>query len=115
MQDRPPSTRRLLQRLLRNGLLVGGLVAGAVWMGAWGYHSFAGLSWLDAALNAAMILTGMGPVNPMVTPSGKLFAIFYALFSGVFFLTMVAVLLAPALHHFLHRFHLQLQERDDAP
>jgi hypothetical protein len=107
-----PSTRHLVRRLLRNGLLVGGLVAGAVWMGAWGYHSFDGLPWLDAALNAAMILTGMGPVNPVVTPAAKLFAIFYALFSGVFFLTMVAVLLAPALHHFLHRFHLELQGRD---
>jgi uncharacterized membrane protein len=47
-----------------------------------------------------------------VTPAGKLFAIVYALFSGVFFLTMVAVLLAPALHHFLHRFHLELSERE---
>jgi hypothetical protein len=111
---RPPSTQRLFRRLVRNGLLVGGLLTGAVGMGAWGYHAFAGLPWLDAALNAAMILTGMGPVNPMVKPSGKLFAIVYALFSGVFFLTMVAVLLAPALHHFLHRFHLELDGRVEA-
>jgi hypothetical protein len=87
-------------------------VAGAIAFGAWGYHTFDQLPWLDAALNAAMILTGMGPVNPVVTPAAKLFAIVYALFSGVFFLTMVAVLLAPALHHFLHRFHLELQEGD---
>ena len=59
-----------------------------------------------------MILTGMGPVNPVVTPAAKVFAIVYALFSGVFFLTMVALLLAPALHHFLHRFHLELSEQD---
>jgi len=83
-------------------------VLAAVGIGAAGYHVFDNLPWLDAALNATMILTGMGPVNPVVTPAAKLFAIAYALFSGVFFLTMVAVLLAPALHHFLHRFHLEL-------
>jgi hypothetical protein len=104
--------RRLVQRLLRNAVLVAGLVAGAVALGAAGYHYFASLPWLDAALNAAMILTGMGPVNTLVTPSSKVFAIFYSLFSGVFFLTMVALLLAPALQHFLHRFHLELDEFD---
>ena len=102
----------LVPGLIRNGTLVGGLVLGAVGLGAAGYHFFGGLPWLDAALNATMILTGMGPVNPMVTPGGKVFAIVYALFSGVFFLTMVALLLAPALHHFLHRFHLELSEQD---
>ena len=84
----------------------------AVGIGAAGYHVFDELPWLDAALNAAMILTGMGPVNPLVTPEAKIFAIVYALFSGVFFLTMVALLLAPALHHFLHRFHLELSEEE---
>jgi hypothetical protein len=102
------SRRVLLRRLVRNGTLAGGLVLAAVGIGAAGYHVFDNLPWLDAALNATMILTGMGPVNPVVTPAAKLFAIAYALFSGVFFLTMVAVLLAPALHHFLHRFHLEL-------
>ena len=108
---RPRSVRHhLLRPLLRNGLIVAGLLTVAIVIGAWGYHQFDGLPWLDATLNAAMILTGMGPVNPVVTPSAKLFAIFYSLFSGVFFLSMVAVLLAPALHHFLHRFHLELDE-----
>jgi hypothetical protein len=111
----PPShlaSRRILfRRLARNGTLVGVLVLAAVGIGAIGYHVFDHLPWLDAALNATMILTGMGPVNPVVTPAAKLFAIWYALFSGVFFLTMVAVLLAPALHHFLHRFHLELGEQ----
>jgi hypothetical protein len=69
---------------------------------------------LDAFLNAAMILTGMGPVAPLSTPAAKVFATFYALFSGVFFLTMVAVLLAPVLHHFLRRFHLdESRARED--
>ena len=102
--------RVLIWRLARNAGLVGSLVLAALTLGATGYHLLAGLPWLDAALNAAMILTGMGPVNPVSTPAAKLFAIAYALFSGVFFLTMVAVLLAPALQHFLHRFHLELSD-----
>ena len=108
------SRRILVRRLARNGTLVFVLVFVAVGIGAAGYHFFDDLPWLDAALNATMILTGMGPVNPVVTPAGKLFAIAYALFSGVFFLTMVAVLLAPALQHFLHRFHLELGEQQSS-
>jgi hypothetical protein len=104
--------RLLLRRLFRNAVLVSALVFGALLMGAAGYHFFDGLSWLDATLNATMILTGMGPVDPIVAPEAKIFAIGYALFSGVFFLTMFAVLLAPALQHFLHRFHLDLSEQE---
>lgn len=106
--------RRFLRHLFRNAGIVGSLVLLAVWLGAAGYHFLDGLPWLDAVLNAAMILTGMGPVSPISTPAAKLFATFYALFSGVFFLTMVAVLLAPAVHHFLHRFHLELDEKTRA-
>lgn len=117
MVRQPPAMhgRVLLQRLLRNGTIVTGLILGAVALGAVGYHAFDDLPWLDAALNAAMILTGMGPVSPMVSPAAKVFAIVYSLFSGVFFLTMVAVLLAPALHHFLHRFNIELGEREATP
>ena len=117
--QRPPHPlhgRALVSRLARNGVMVALLIGGAVLLGAAGYHAFDDLPWLDATLNAAMILTGMGPVNPVTTPGGKVFAIFYALFSGVFFMTMVAVLLAPALHHFLHRFHLEIgEQQQDAP
>jgi hypothetical protein len=91
-------------------LCVAGLIGAALAIGASGYHFFADLPWLDATLNAAMILTGMGPVNPVTTTTAKMFAIGYSLFSGVFFLTMVAVLLAPAVQHLLHRFHLELDE-----
>jgi hypothetical protein len=104
------SRRAVLWRTARNAALTGGLIAAALAIGAAGYHYLADLPWLDATLNAAMILTGMGPVNPVVRPAAKVFAIVYALLSGVFFLTMVAVLLAPALQHFLHRFHLELDE-----
>jgi hypothetical protein len=76
------------------------------WQSGWSATTrsaaFGGLPWLDATLNAAMILTGMGPVDRLVGPEAKVFAIVYSLFSAVFFLTMVAVLLAPAVQHFLH-------------
>ena len=77
-----------------------------------GYHFIAHLAWIDALLNASMILTGMGPVNSLTSVAAKLFASVYALFSGVFFLTMVAVLLAPAANLFMHKFHLEVAERE---
>jgi len=105
----PPTL--MYQRLARNGVIVLGLLSLAIAIGALGYHYLDGLPWLDAALNAAMILTGMGPVNQVTTSAGKLFAIVYSLLSGVFFLTMVAVLLGPAVQHLLHRFHFDLEEQ----
>ena len=107
--------RRLFARLLRNGAIVGGLVGVALAIGAAGYHWLEGLPWLDATLNAAMILTGMGPVNPLVNPGAKLFAIGYSLASGVFFVTIVAVMLAPGVQHLLHRLHLELDEQRRPP
>ena len=68
------------------------------------------LGWIDALLNASMILTGMGPVNEAQTNGAKLFASFYAIYSGVAFLTCVAVLFGPVLHRFLHRFHLDIED-----
>ena len=110
---RLPPRRVFALHLLRNLAYVSGLIAASLAIGAAGYHEFAGLPWLDATLNAAMILTGMGPVNALTTPAGKVFGIVYALFSGVAFLTMVAMLLAPAAHRLLHRFHLELYGPDD--
>ena len=78
--------------------------------GSAGYHVYGALPWIDALLNAAMILTGMGPVNAMQTDSGKLFSTFYALYSGIAFLSIIAVILAPLLHRLLHHFHLDEDE-----
>ena len=100
--------RRYLRRLLRNLAVASGLVAGSLGIGTAGYHVFCRLAWIDAFLNAAMILTGMGPVDRIETAAGKIFAALYALFSGVAFLSIAAVLFAPAIHRFLHRFHLDL-------
>ncbi len=85
------------------------IMTGSIGVGITGYHVFGNLPWIDAFLNACMILTGMGPVDRMDTAGGKLFAAFYALFSGISFLTFVGVLFAPAYHRFLHRLHLDIE------
>lgn len=79
-------------------------------IGVYGYHYYASLGWTDSLLNASMILTGMGPVDRMTTEGGKLFASFYALFSGIAFLTTMGILIAPVLHRFLHKFHIGFDE-----
>lgn len=89
------------------------IVAFSLALGTVGYHYFGDLDWLDALLNASMILTGMGPVTPMTTPAGKLFSVFYCLFSGIAFLSLVAILMAPIYHRFIHRFHLDEEGRPD--
>ncbi|HEX4143566.1 MAG TPA: hypothetical protein VHY91_08540 [Pirellulales bacterium] len=96
-----------LLRIFYSFLMTLFVIALSLGLGTWGYHSLGGLEWIDALLNASMILTGMGPVNPMQTSAGKLFATFYCLFSGIVFLTMMAIMLAPAYHRFMHRFHLE--------
>ena len=97
-----------LGRQLRFTALSAAIVCGSLLFGTWGYHALGGLPWLDALLNAAMILTGMGPVDRMATSAGKLFATAYALVSGLLFVTTVAVLFAPLIHRFFHHFHLEL-------
>ena len=113
-----PRTKPLLPRkvfvfrVLRSLALALGIIGVSLGLGILGYHFCAGLSWLDALLNAAMILTGMGPVDVLHTVAGKLFASCYALFSGVVFITAVALLLAPVFHRFLHKFHLESESSD---
>jgi hypothetical protein len=104
------SRREFAHRLLRNFAIAFAFVGFALALGTAGYHSFAGLEWVDAFLNASMILTGMGPVAQMTTTGAKLWASGYALFSGIAFLGTVTVLLAPIAHRFLHKFHVE--ERD---
>jgi hypothetical protein len=76
-------------------------------IGTVGYRYFGNLSWVDSFYNACMILTGMGPVNIMETNTAKLFASFYALFSGIAFLSTIAVFLAPIAHRFMHVLHIK--------
>jgi hypothetical protein len=92
------------------------IVSVALGIGIVGYHFFAGLDWIDAILDASMILTGMGPVSPMTTTAAKLFASAYAMFSGVVFLTSMSIVLAPVFHRVLHKFHLSEEdEEQDEP
>ena len=95
-----------VRRLALNAILGTALLLFSLGIGMIGYHFLEGLSWIDSLLNASMILGGMGPVNPLRTVAGKIFASFYALYSGVVLLASVAVLAAPIFHRFLHRFHL---------
>ena len=108
-----PPGKVFIVRMLRSLALALGIIGVSLGLGIFGYHFCAGLSWLDALLNASMILTGMGPVNELNTTSGKLFASFYALFSGVVFITSVAVMLAPMVHRFLHKFHFELESLEN--
>ena len=78
-------------------------------LGIWGYAHYEGLGWRDAFLNAAMLLGGMGPVDPPRTDGGKLFAGLYALYAGLVFLIAIAIVLAPVMHRVLHAFHADEQ------
>jgi len=85
------------------------LIAGALILGVAGYHGIAGLSWIDALLNASMILGGMGPVNSLTSDGAKIFASLYALFSGLVFIAVMGIILTPVVHRILHKFHIDDQ------
>ena len=99
--------RKFLTRLSRS-ILIGLLViAASLGIGMLGYHHFEKMSWVDAYVNASMILSGMGPVSQLVTNAGKIFAGTYALFSGIVFLVVIAIIFGPVVHRFLHKFHIE--------
>ena len=81
------------------------LLTFSIAIGIFGYHYLADVGWLDSFHMTAMILTGMGPVHALTNNCAKIFASFYALYSGVAFLTVIAVFLAPVIHRFMHHFH----------
>ena len=95
------------QRVLKNILLAGGVLFICLLIGVFGYHYTANIPWLDAIHNASMILSGMGPVVEIKTTGGKWFSSFYALFSGVVFITNIGIILAPAMHRMFHRLHIE--------
>lgn len=103
--------RKFLRRLARHVLAGLAIIAASLGLGVAGYHFLEGLPWIDALLNASMILGGMGPVDPLKTTAGKVFASGYALFSGVIFLVVVGIMIAPAAHRVLHRLHLERSKR----
>jgi hypothetical protein len=109
--DRLLSRSAFYRRIALFAGLSGGMIGVSLLLGTVGYHHFGDhLGWIDALLNASMILTGMGPVDRMPTDGGKLFASAYALFSGIVFLTSVATLISPIVHRALHRFHIESED-----
>jgi len=99
-------------RFLRNLWVATEILAVCLSIGILGYHYTSNIAWIDSLHNASMILSGMGPVVEIKTTGGKIFSSFYALFSGVAFITNIGIILAPAAHRLFHRFHLQTE--DDA-
>jgi hypothetical protein len=106
-QARPLSRGRFYRRVANHSAAAALVLAGSLLMGIVGYIYFESLGWLDAFLNAAMLLGGMGPVNAPKTPGGKLFAGMYALYAGLVFLIAAGVVFAPIAHRLLHRFHFE--------
>ena len=110
-RDRPLLPRPAFRlRLLRHFLAAVGFLGGSLGVGMAGYAWFEQLGWVDAFLNAAMILGGMGPVNLPQTAGGKIFAGLYALYSGLAVLIVAGIVFAPILHRLMHRFHWDAEE-----
>jgi len=99
------------QRIARNAFFGGLLIVLALGIGMIGYHGFEKLPWVDAFVNAAMILSGMGPVSTLQTDAGKIFAGCYALFSGLTLVAILGIIFAPVVHRALHKFHLEDEGR----
>lgn len=98
--------RIFVTKLFRNigiGMLI---ILFSLYLGMWGYHYFENMSWTDAFVNASMILSGMGPLSQLETELGKIFAGLYAMFSGIVFLVVIAIIFAPLIHRFFHHFHI---------
>lgn len=101
----PLPRRRFTARLLTHFAVAFALLVVSLAIGVAGYSCFEDLSFLDALLNSAMLLGGMGPVADPITPHGKVFASLYALYAGLFFIVTAALLLTPVVHRLLHKFH----------
>lgn len=100
------SKRSFFLRLLHSALIGIIMIAVSLFIGMLGYHFFEKMNWVDSFVNASMILSSMGPLSPLTTTGGKIFAGFYALFSGLIFLVILGVVFAPVIHRFFHHLHL---------
>src|SRR5438105_2545282 len=109
----PLIPRRLFYVRMARGATLGlAIILVSLGIGMAGYHFLERMSWLDAFVNAAMILSGMGPLGPLQTSAGKFFAGCYALYSGLALITTAGVVFAPIFHRFLHKFHLHLNAKE---
>ena len=103
--------RLFIRRVAKYALISLSIIIISLIIGMIGYHSFAGYSWVDSFLNAAMLLGGMGPVGTLQTDAGKIFAGFYALYCGLIVLVSIGIFAAPIFHRFLHHFHLESEKK----
>ena len=103
--QKPLTRRQFGRRVFNHALATAGMLVFSVALGMAGYIGFEHLPAMDAFLNTAMLLGGMGPVNPPQSDAGKLFAGLFALYAGLLFIVAAALMLAPVLHRVLHRFH----------
>jgi flagellar biosynthesis protein FliR len=104
-KQRPLARAKFVRRLLMHLLAASGLLLVSLLIGMVGYVHYESLSWRSAFLNAAMLLGGMGPVDPPQTDNGKLFAGFYALYAGLVFIATATLIFTPIVHRLLHKFH----------
>ncbi|PJD90592.1 MAG: hypothetical protein CK424_07890 [Legionella sp.] len=102
-----PVQLNMYHHMIRNAFIGLMLIIAALFIGMSGYYVFEQMSWVDAFLNASMILSGMGPVTKLTTTAGKLFAGMYALFSGLAFIAIVVIILSPVIHKFFRKIHLE--------
>ncbi len=100
------SRAAFLRRMTKYALLASGFIVVSLVIGMAGYHHFEGMPWIDAFVNSAMLMGGMGPVSELHTEAGKLFAGFYALYCGLIVIIAIGIVAAPLLHRILHHFHL---------
>jgi hypothetical protein len=100
------SRQAFLRRMAQHGGIAAVIVVISMVIGTAGFHYWAGQTWIDAQLNSAMLLGGMGPVGEIQSTGGKMFASIFALFAGLIFIVVLAVLSAPVFHRMIHRFHL---------
>ena len=108
---RPISRSAFAHRMLRHGALALFMTLASIAIGMAGYMYYEDLPWRDAFLNTAMLMGGMGPVDPPKTDGGKMFAGLYALYAGLVFLLVAGVVVAPVLHRILHHFHWAEKEK----
>ncbi|MBW8782411.1 MAG: hypothetical protein JF599_11065 [Verrucomicrobia bacterium] len=99
--------RQFFHRLARSAALGAGLIAFSLLVGVLGYHFVGELSWIDAYLDAAMILSGMGPVSTLHSVAAKFFAGTYAIYCGITLISTAGIIFAPVIHRFLHKFHVE--------
>src|SRR5262245_25977908 len=104
----PPSRQKLVHHLAQQSGYAAGIVGVSLVIGMLGYHFMAGKLWIDAFENSAMLLGGMGPVGDVTNFAGKVFAGVFALYAGLVFLAVTALVLTPVFHHALHWFHWEL-------